>query len=125
MKKLAFLIKTGFLLLILNTSALYAQQGTVTINQNPQLKTVLAVKNQLDRANKTSKYKIQLANGSKNHVNTVLGRFSSKYPNVLTHIVYESPEYKVRVGSYHTKLEAERALIGIREEFPNAIIIKL
>jgi len=39
--------------------------------------------------------------------------------------VYESPEYKVRVGQYRTKLEAERALILIRKEFPNAIIVKL
>ena len=125
MKKVSLILKTGFFLLILNTSAIYAQQGTVTINQNPQLKTVLTVKNQLDKANKTSKYKIQLTNGSKSHVNAVLGRFYAKHPNVSAQKVYESPEYKVRVGSYHTKLQAERALIGIRKEFPNAIIIKL
>jgi len=100
-------------------------QNTATINQSEQLRTIVQVKTTLDKSNKTSKYKIQLANGSKGFIDKTLSKFYVEFPNTPAHKVYESPEYKVRVGNYRSKLEAERALIRIRKEFPNAIIVKL
>ncbi|GAK92069.1 hypothetical protein JCM19298_2557 [Nonlabens ulvanivorans] len=37
---------------------------------------------------------------------------------------YEAPNFKLWVGSYRNKLEAERALIEIKKDFPNAFILK-
>ena len=117
--------KLIFVLLTLCTLSAKAQNTTITIHQSGKLKTVLAAKTALDKTSKTSKYKIQLANGSKSFVDRTLGRFYAEFPNTPAHKVYESPEYKVRVGNYRSKLEAERALIFIRKKFPNAIIMKL
>lgn len=112
------------MVLFFSTPSLFAQ-NKATINQDKRIDVLVQAKKTLDQNTKKSNYKIQLANGSKAHVNAVLGRFYAKFPNTATHKVYESPEYKVRVGQYRTKLEAERALILIRKEFPNAIIVKL
>ena len=117
--------KLIFLVLTFCSLSAKAQNTNVTIHQSEKLKTVLAAKTAIDKTNKTSKYKIQLANGSKGFVDKTLGRFYTDFPNTPAHKVYESPEYKVRVGNYRSKLEAERALILIREKFPNAIIVKL
>jgi len=37
---------------------------------------------------------------------------------------YEAPNFKIWIGSYRNKLEAERALIEIKKEFPTAFILK-
>jgi hypothetical protein len=118
--------KFKFILILISLYSISSfAQNTATINQSEQLRVVVATKTTIDKSNKTSKYKIQLANGSKGFIDKTLGRFYVAFPNTPTHKVYESPEYKVRVGNYRTKLEAERALISIRKEFPNAIIVKL
>lgn len=124
MKNIKSIYKVILLVLLFNTSISFAQQP-VTINQSPAITTIVKAKTELDKTNKVSKYKIQLANGSKAYIERTLGRFYAKFPSISTSKVYESPEYKVRVGNYNTKLEAERALIRIRKEFPNAIILKL
>jgi hypothetical protein len=118
--------KFQFILILISFYSVsgFAQQ-IATINQSEQLRTIVAIKTTIDKSNKTSKYKIQLANGSKGFIDKTLGLFYAEFPNTPAHKVYESPEYKVRVGNYRTKLEAERALIRIRKKFPNAIIVKL
>jgi len=124
MKKRTFYTVAVIALFVFNSNSLLAQ-NKATIHQDKRIATLVQTKNTLDKNTKKSKYKIQLANGSKAHINAVLSRFYAEFPNTPTHKVYESPEYKVRVGQYRTKLEAERALILIRKEFPNAIIVKL
>jgi hypothetical protein len=37
---------------------------------------------------------------------------------------YESPEWKVRVGNYKTRLEADRALLKFKEKFTGAIVFE-
>ena len=35
---------------------------------------------------------------------------------------YETPNYKIWVGDFRTKIEADRALIAIKKKYPNAFI---
>ncbi|MCH2034713.1 MAG: SPOR domain-containing protein [Tenacibaculum sp.] len=37
---------------------------------------------------------------------------------------YEAPEWKVQVGKYYSKIEADRALNKIKEKFSGAIVIR-
>ena len=42
----------------------------------------------------------------------------------LKHILYtEQPEWKIQVGFYKTKLEADRALLNLKENIRSAIVI--
>ena len=50
-------------------------------------------------------------------------RFSSLYPNLNPHLLYEAPNFKVYVGDFRNQVEAFIALKKIKHDFPNAFIV--
>ncbi|UTW68156.1 SPOR domain-containing protein [bacterium SCSIO 12643] len=63
---------------------------------------------------------------SKLKARNILLEFNEKFPdcNSASHLTWKSPNYEVRIGDYRTKLEAERLLQKIKEEFPTAFVKK-
>lgn len=51
-------------------------------------------------------------------------RFMSLFDEVDTHIDYLAPNYRVRVGNYRSKLEAEKMKQDLLTVFPTAIVVK-
>lgn len=95
--------------------------AVVTVNADPNLKELLKTK----FSSKTnSNYKIQLYYGSLNKAHGVLNRFNDKYGQWQGKIQYETPNYKVWVGNYQTRIEADKALMEISKNFPHAFIFK-
>ncbi len=102
-----------------------AQQGEVTINQDPKIPNLLALKKNLEKDNKLSNgYTIQLYYGELTKANTILKRYRGLYGTWPASIEYETPNYKVWVGNYSDRLDADRALIEIQKGFPSAFILK-
>lgn len=50
--------------------------------------------------------------------------FAFLYPDIPGYVTWKAPNYRVRVGDFRSRLEAERALHLIMVEFPNAWVIK-
>jgi len=73
-------------------------------------------------------YRIQIffdsGNNSKNNATEIIEAFSKRYHNIETYISFREPYYRVRVGDFRTKLEAEGFLKKIIFRYPNAWIIK-
>lgn len=70
-------------------------------------------------------YRIQLASGQdRNNINVAKTKFYSNFPTLRPYITYQQPNFKLRVGAYRTKLEAQRMLLEIQEEFSDAFIIR-
>lgn len=70
-------------------------------------------------------YRIQLASGQdRNNVNAAKTKFYSKFPGMRPYIVYQQPNFKLRVGGYRTKIEAQKVLLEIQEEFHDAFLIR-
>ncbi len=69
-------------------------------------------------------YRIQIffdsGNNSKKGAMNIKASFVTKYPNVEAYIIFQEPYYKVRVGDFRTKMEAEGFLEQIIDEYPNA-----
>lgn len=61
------------------------------------------------------------ANSKLNARNKLLS-FTQKYPDAPTHLAWKSPNYEVRVGDFRTKLEAEKLLQEIKDDFPSAFV---
>ena len=70
-------------------------------------------------------YRIQLYNGFEVEAKKTQAKFRLEFPNIRTYIVYRQPEWKIQVGMYKTKLEADRALLAIKKEFSGAIVVPL
>ncbi len=51
-------------------------------------------------------------------------QFQTLYPNDPAYISFTEPYYKVRVGDFRTKLEAEGYIQKIVKDFPNAFVIQ-
>ncbi|MAW96349.1 MULTISPECIES: SPOR domain-containing protein [unclassified Leeuwenhoekiella] len=119
--KLTFL---GFFGTLVQTAA-FSQSGSVSISQDNRIPELLELKSKMAANNELNdRYKIQLFYGSINEANSVQSRYRSKYGSWEPSIVYESPNYKVWVGNFRNRLEADRALLQIQKTFPNAFVMK-
>lgn len=111
-----------FLFLLAVPFTLLAQQGNVSIVQNHTIDKLLEFKKDI----KTLKvYKIQVYQSvdpiaAKRAKTTFLNAFN-EWP---TTIEWQTPNYKVWVGNFATRLEADRALRKIKKNYMNAIIFQ-
>jgi len=63
-------------------------------------------------------------NNSKTRAQSIYETFLAKYPNIGAYLTFKAPNYKVRVGDFRTKLDAQRFLNGILPDYPSAWIIE-
>lgn len=96
-------------------------EATVIINQDPRIERLSKIKAEMEKDGAFSdRYKIQLYNGSLTEANNIKNKAKLAFPQWKTEILYETPNHKVWIGNYRTKLETDRALKEIRNEFPSA-----
>jgi len=60
---------------------------------------------------------------SKNKAQSVQDEFMARFPDKGVYLTFKSPNYKVRIGDFRTKLDAQRFLIELTADYPNAFII--
>ena len=56
--------------------------------------------------------------------NSALARFQTLYPEIPASLTYASPNFRVLVGNFRTRVDAEKALARIKEDFPAATIVR-
>ena len=118
------LFTISFLLLFLSEIS-FAQQATVSINEDSKIPKLLELKKSLEKENKLADgFTIQLYYGELNQANSIIRKYRSSYGTWPASIEYETPNYKVWVGSFVTRIEADRALIEVQKSFPSAFILK-
>ncbi|ALJ05974.1 translation initiation factor IF-2 [Pseudalgibacter alginicilyticus] len=100
-----------------------AQQGSVIINQDKNITKLMDVKKEMSD-NDTNRYKIQIYSGNRNGAESAKSNFESTYDQWTPIVQFETPNYKIWVGNFVTRLEADRALKKIKSEFPSAFIFK-
>ncbi|WP_255571324.1 SPOR domain-containing protein [Halomarinibacterium sedimenti] len=103
----------------------FSQQGTVTIHQDKRIPTLLDLKKSLEKDNKlTDGFTIQLYYGNLSKANSTLSSYRNKYGKWPASIEYETPNYKVWVGNFTSRIEADRVLLEVQRNFPSAFILK-
>ena len=69
-------------------------------------------------------FRIQIAFAStKNEINTMKLNFMKKFPNVPIYLSYSTPYYKLRVGNFRTKFEAEKSKSKLIKNYPGSYIV--
>lgn len=85
---------------------------------------VLAQKRAYNKKNPTGTgFKIQLYNGDETTAYRIQKEFEVEF-EIDAELKYETPEWKVRVGNYLTRLEADRALLDIKKKYAGAIVLE-
>jgi len=75
---------------------------------------------------KTMGYRVQLFSGnSRWEAVKVKSDFLKKFRNTTPpHLVYQSPNFKIRVGDYRNRLEAQKHLELYKIDYPSAFVVK-
>lgn len=121
-------ILSFLLLMFLTTNAFSQDVEKVKINEPQEVKALISkyISYNHDR-NGIDGYRIQIffdsGNNSKSRAYAKKSNFILKYPHIRAYITYQSPNYKVRVGDFRTKLDAEKFRQEILEEYPSAFSI--
>jgi len=111
--------------LSLTTFATHAQEGTVKVVQDARFEQLLAEKRKINSSiTVNDRYKIQIFYGENDKARKALSDFRREFKLLDGTIIFESPTYKVWVGNFRTRVEAERQLADIRKKYPYALLIK-
>jgi len=103
-------------------------KGHVQIIQDEKVDLLVSKHIQINQNRKGEEgFRIQIffdsGNNSKTKAESIYEGFKAKYPDVGAYLSFKSPNYKVRVGDFRTRLDAQRFLNEIITEYPNAWII--
>jgi hypothetical protein len=103
----------------------YSQDGDITIEQNPKITQLLKERKRLLKNGEIKNYySIQVISGEIKTARETLADCKSKFTDYKSDIVYQTPHYKVRVGQYRNRLDADAALLIISEHYPGAFVFK-
>lgn len=63
-------------------------------------------------------------NNSKSKAISAMSEFRSKHSKVEAYLMFQEPNYKVRVGDFRSRMDAQRFLHEIADDYSNAFIVK-
>ncbi|RIV73795.1 SPOR domain-containing protein [Flagellimonas aequoris] len=101
---------------------LSAQEGKVIIQQDPKIDELLKL--YTDVNSKSGFYQIQVGFGDYQKAQNLKSQVEIDFPDWYSKIEFESPTYRVRLGKFKTKLEAERKYLEVRKKYPDAMLLK-
>lgn len=99
----------------------YAQNET---NSSKEIKSLIAKKRAFN-ARHGYGYRIQVYYGNETKARSLQKKFRVIFPEVYTKLDYDQPYWKVLVGNYRTKLDADKAMLKFSEKFSSLIVIPL
>ena len=122
------ILKFGILLLLTaltNSLICAAQSPASAVIQDPKIERLLAEKRKINSSiTITDKYKIQLFSGENETAKKTLVDFRKENKNLDATIVFNTPSYKVWIGNFKSRIEAEKALFDLKKRYPNAFLVK-
>jgi endonuclease IV len=115
----------SFLFAGLSTCCVNAQDQNVTVNQDPKFEQLLNEKRKINSSlTVNDSYKIQVFSGSSENAKKTLNEFRQEFNDIDATIVFNTPNYKVWIGNYRTRIEAEKTLADIKDRYKNVLLIK-
>lgn len=70
------------------------------------------------------RYKIQVFSGDSENARKSLSDCKQEFRDLEGTIIFNTPNYKVWVGNFRTRMEAEHYLVDLKKKYPNAFLIK-
>lgn len=115
---------------LLATTLVRAQthEATTTIVQDARIDSLMARHIDFNKANPTTEgWRVQIyfesGNNSKQLATNARVRFLEDFPDYGAYLTFNEPYYKVRVGDFRTRMDAEGFRQMIITEFPNAYVV--
>lgn len=105
--------------------SLWAQQG-IAVNEDPQITQMFSA---YIAANKVEKFydgfRLQIAaTTDRRKMDEVIGEFRARYAGVPIEWVQQRPYYKVKVGAFLSRTDAQNFLKNLKKDFPDAYLVQ-
>lgn len=93
--------------------------------QDARVDSLIKKQIQLNEINpKISGFRIQLFCGNRSSSYLIKQKFLDIFKEEGAYVTYETPCFKVQVGNYRTKLEAEKKITEVKKYFNTAFIVQ-
>ena len=99
-----------------------AQQGKINIEQDQKINTLLDIYKSANSS--LDYYTIQVGFGSSSKAERIKSEVEIDFPDLPAKTVFDSPTFRVRVGRFKKKLDAERKFMEVRAKYPDAMLLK-
>jgi uncharacterized protein YxjI len=97
----------------------------VTLNQDSNFEQLLNEKRKINSSiTINDRYKIQIFSGEVEEARKTLSEFRKEFKNYDGTIIFSTPNYKVWVGNFKSRIESERNLAELKKKYTNALLIK-
>jgi hypothetical protein len=118
-------IFTLFLLCAFWGQKTYSQTSKINIIQDPKFEMLLNEKRKINSSiTVNDRYKVQIFYGINEEAKKTLSAFKKEFRNLDGTIIYSNPNYKVWVGAFKTRIEAEKNYKEIQKKYPTALLIR-
>lgn len=108
-------------------SVFHVQSQDQNVNYKDSLtKKLFSIKKDYSkRIFQSTYYTIQIYYGNLQEADSIYNDFTEKYTDIKSDLIFETPNYKVRIGEYKDINIASQNLEKIRKIYPGSFIIKL
>jgi hypothetical protein len=105
-----------------------AQKKNITVIEDNGVSSLVEKHIYLNEKQKIIGWRIQIffdsGNNSKSKAYSKKGVFMAMYPDMSVYLMFQSPYYKVRVGDFRTRMDAEGFKQKLLGTFPDAFVVK-
>ncbi len=123
-------MKFVLILAFIYNGAAYAQDSLVEVHVDPRVDSLMKKQIQInevttrDSRRNIPGYRIQVANSTdRNQVFAIKTRIYQMYPELKPYLIYQPPNYKLKVGNFKTPEEADPYLQKLTQNFPSGVYI--
>ena len=114
-----------FISVCLFSISVNGQENSIRYNDTLTKKFYNLKKEYSKRVFESTFYTIQIYYGGLEEADSILEDFKENYQEIKSNLIFETPNYKVRIGEYRDINIASQKLEEIRRIYPSSFIIKL
>jgi hypothetical protein len=105
------------------------KNGSLILNESSDIRLLVDTYVSENETKKTTEgYRVQIlsesGNEAKKKAMEAKTTFLTQYSTFPAYLLFQTPNFKIRVGDFRTKLEAYQCLKQIQMNFPNAFVVK-
>jgi len=103
--------------------------GKLQIRQDPRITDLLVRHSQInERRRGTDGFRLEIFFSSDNNAREqamrVRNEFNLIFPDITNYLLFQTPNFKIRIGDFRNKSEALKIKAHITLKYPNAFIVK-
>jgi hypothetical protein len=101
------------------------RMGNITYNHDPRLDTLIMARiHENEREPVIYGFRVQIYFGTnREEALAARNKFQREFPEHDTYMGYEQPYFRIKVGDFRTRVEAQRLMQELKNLFPSTIIM--